>query len=151
MNATINIEASATELPRRRLADWLWRPWYAKIWWTAIPVWWTGIAASTKVEFLAAFYESALAGFLNVLLFPMTALMVLGVGYAQHWLDRRPFYNDGSGNHPSEIYPDPFDDEWDNRQCGQPHPSVDMYDPMSGTLYVGNPTSVNNGANFIAS
>src|SRR3546814_15362734 len=58
----------------------------SKMWWAAIPLWWIGMAASTKVAPLEIFYDGALAGFLNVLFFPMTALMVLGVGYAQTWL-----------------------------------------------------------------
>jgi hypothetical protein len=63
--------------------------WYAKLWWSAIPVWWLGMATTARVDVLAAFYGGALAGYLNVLFFPMTALMVLGVGYVRSvWTDR---------------------------------------------------------------
>lgn len=44
------------------------------------------MAASLKIPLLAEFYTSALAGFLNVLFFPMTALLVLGIGFAREWL-----------------------------------------------------------------
>ncbi|AMK23078.1 MULTISPECIES: hypothetical protein [Sphingomonadaceae] len=127
---------------RPGVRDWLWRPWYAKLWWAAISVWWTGMAASIKVALLTTFYASALAGYLNLLFFPMTAFIVLGFGYARAWLaafaeqgsdaNRAPFYS---------IVPDPFGDEFTRRRYGQPHPSVDIYDPRSGGLYIGNPFS----------
>ena len=34
---------------------------------------------------LEGFYTSALAGYLNILFFPMMALLILGIGYAQAW------------------------------------------------------------------
>ena len=86
MNTAADMPPTDPAAPRLRLADWLWRPWYAKAWWATIPVWWIGMAASTKIAPLEAFYDSAPAGFLNVLFFPMTALLALGVGYAQDWL-----------------------------------------------------------------
>lgn len=157
MNTTTNFEANKTVLdalaplealkPLRAveqptLVDWLWKPWYAKLWLLAIPVWWVGMAASTKMPSLAAFFESALAGFLNVLFFPMTALMVLGVRYVQDLLGRRPIQGDGNGIGLLIVDLDPFGDEVDGRKFGHPHPSVDMYDPRSGGLYIGNPESL---------
>ncbi|CAM8670796.1 hypothetical protein [Sphingobium cupriresistens] len=142
MNAAINIDENGVKLPQQKLADWLWHPWYAKIWWATIPVWWAGMAASTRFLSLAAFYESALAGFLNILFFPMTAIMVLGVGYAQHLLGRRPICGDGNGVELLNVDLDPFGDEVDGRKFGHPHPSVDMYHPRSGGLYIGSPESL---------
>lgn len=69
-----------------RASAWLWHPWYAKIWWTAIPIYWLGMAASLKVALLADFYMSAWAGFLNVLFFPPITLMILGVGFVREWI-----------------------------------------------------------------
>src|SRR3546814_6878932 len=54
-----------------KLSAWLWSPWYAKLWWAAIPIWWMGMAASTRVDALETFYRGALAGYLNILFFPM--------------------------------------------------------------------------------
>ncbi|WP_257556832.1 hypothetical protein [Sphingobium sp. CFD-2] len=96
MNNAAHIQAPEPASPRLKPADWLWRPWYAKLWWSAIPVWWIGMAASTRIAPLEAFYDSAAAGFLNVLFFPMMALMVLGIGYAQHWLAQFPKQGDGT-------------------------------------------------------
>ncbi|WP_263588821.1 hypothetical protein [Sphingopyxis sp. GC21] len=146
-----NEVTDANTATRSRASDWLWRPWYAKLWWAAIPIWWLGMAASARAPVLETFYDSAMAGFLNILFFPMTALMVLGIGYVQHLLERRPAMSNeeviGLG-----VFPvDPFDDDWDVRKPGQPHPSVDIYDPRSGRIYIGNPISPNNGARINAS
>src|SRR3546814_1690254 len=54
-----------------------------------------GMAASTRVDALETFYRGALAGYLNILFFPMTALMVLGVGYVRERLDS--FVQPGDG------------------------------------------------------
>lgn len=118
---------------RPSASEWLWRPWYAKVWWSAIPVWWIGMAAASVSEPVARFYDGALAGFLNVLFFPMTALLFLGVGFVRHWIDG--FVAVGAGpssevggmavGHASEF--------------ARLDPSIDIFDPRSGTLYVGNP------------
>ena len=81
-------ESDATAKVRVRASNWLWRPWHAKLWWAAILIYWLGMAASLQIPRLAEFYASALAGFLNVLLFPMTALVVLGIGFAREWFSR---------------------------------------------------------------
>ncbi len=72
-------EAAHQDRPRRAPSAWLWKLWYTKLWWTAIPFWWIGLVVSNVNGFLADFYSSALAGFLNILFMPMTALVVLGV------------------------------------------------------------------------
>ena len=146
MNTAADMPPTDPAAPRLRLADWLWRPWYAQAWWATIPVWWIGMAASTKIAPLEAFYDSAPAGFLNVLFFPMTALLALGVGYAQDWLTA--FAPQGEG--------DPISDEarariarlWEehDRAMEDIRAGSDIHDPRSGALYIGNPISPNNGA-----
>jgi len=124
-------EASIAAAPQPRASDWLWRPWYAKLWWSAVPVYWIGAAASVKIEWLAAFYGTAFAGYCNMFFFPMTALLVLGVGFARAWIDALP-----SGEMPLS-----FESElpWWERESRELGPSVDPRDPASGTLFVGNP------------
>lgn len=146
MNTAVDTPPTDPAATRLKLADWLWRPWYTKALWAAIPVWWIGMAVSTKVAPLEAFYDSALAGFLNVLFFPMTALMVLGVGYVQHWLaafspqgDGVPLSDDARANI-TGVWED-HDRAMEDLRAGS-----DIHDPRSGALYVGNPISPNNGA-----
>src|SRR3546814_21033059 len=75
MQASHLSDASTVDTVREPVArDWLWKPWYAKLWWAAIPVYWAGAAASLKLTALAEFYTSALAGYLNMLFFPLTKI-----------------------------------------------------------------------------
>lgn len=150
MNNAAHIQAPEPASPRLKPADWLWRPWHAKLWWSAIPVWWIGMAASTRIAPLEAFYDSAAAGFLNLLFFPMTAFMVLGVGYAQHWLAQFPKQGDGT----------PLSDEAVARavkRMREEHErgmedlraSTDVFDPRSGPLWIGNPLSFQHPGRFL--
>ncbi|WP_239019057.1 hypothetical protein [Sphingobium terrigena] len=126
--------APAEEGVRPRASDYLWRPWYAKLWWAAIPIYWAGMAASLKVPPLQDFYASALAGYFNVLFFPMTALMVLGVGYARVVLDR--LAEESVPGEPSDH------DFGPGRRVGAPPPGFDPLDPRSGALWIGNPSNI---------
>jgi len=126
---------------RSRASDWLWRPWHAKLWWASIPVWWVGMVASTRVPALESFYDSAMAGFLNILFFPMTALMVLGVGYVQHWLAEFPLPGDG-GLLPEEAAAGmAYLEAEDAFALEEFMARTNIYDPRSGGLFIGTPTS----------
>lgn len=149
MTTAVEMQATEPAAPQLKAADWLWRPWYAKAWWAAIPVWWIGMAASTKIAPLEAFYDSALAGFLNVLFFPMTALMLLGLGYAQQWV--AGFSATGGST--------PMSDEaaarttkrmWEEHERGMEdlRAGTDIFDPRSGGLYIGNPLSLQHPNRF---
>lgn len=150
MTTAVDMQATEPAAPQLKAADWLWRPWYAKAWWAAIPVWWIGMAASTKIAPLEAFYDSAAAGFLNVLFFPMTVLMVLGVGFARNWLAQFPKQGDGT----------PLSDEAmaravkrmraeHERGMEDLRASTDVFDPRSGPLWIGNPLSFQYPGRFL--
>lgn len=123
-----------------RASDWLWRPWYAKLWWATIPFWWAGMTASMKVAPLAAFYESALAGYLNVVFFPLIALVALGVGWARAFIsgfaleggEKLPVEALTALNEAEEGYEEVLEDLI---------ASTDPTDPRSDGLYFGNPLS----------
>lgn len=140
MQASPTFEPSKAETRQPVAADWLWRPWYAKLWWAAIPIYWAAAAASLKIPALAPFFESAVAGFINVLFFPPTTLLMLGFGFARAWLDR-PLVGDPLSDEDIEALEQMRmeDEEWE--RLG-PHWSVDIYDPRSGGLYIGNPNSL---------
>lgn len=145
--ATIEHDTAHQDRPRRALSAWLWKPWYAKLWWTAIPVWWTGLAASNVSEFLADFYSSALAGFLNVLFMPMTALVVLGAGYVRDWMDSVVGHGEGR-----PLSDEEEEEEFLAQQSWEEHhrlmrdmgKGTDMFDPRSGALWIGNPLNPSN-------
>lgn len=130
-----NVNFSGISIAERtlpKIADWLWRPLRAKIWWAAIPFYWVGMAASLHIEILADFYHSALAGVTNVFFFPPIAGLILSFGYFRILLERsEPGSNDGT-----EEYL-----EWRRKRYG---PSgmlreFDPLDPASGAMWVGNP------------
>jgi hypothetical protein len=129
-----------------KLSTWLWSPWYAKLWWAAIPVWWTGMVASTRVDVLETFYRGALAGYLNILFFPMTALMVLGVGYVRGRLDG--FVGPSDGIPPTDEEEEAFLARriWEehHRFLDNIGKGTDMFDPRSGPLWIGNPLNPHN-------
>lgn len=131
-------KVSRPEVPK--LSAWLWSPWYAKLWWVAIPIWWMGMAASVRVDTLEAFYRGALAGYLNVLFFPMTALMVLGVGYVRERLDG--FVGPGDGTPLShEVIEAERQRVWEEheRMVKRSRAFADPSDPRSGPFWIGSP------------
>ncbi len=71
-----------------RASNWLWRPWYAKLWWAIVPVYWGGRMASVKLTGLASFYDTLAAGYLAVLCNPFIVLLLLGFGFVRAKLDR---------------------------------------------------------------
>jgi hypothetical protein len=79
------------------LSNWLLRPWYAKLWWAAIPVYWLAMGEPTRPEFLNAFADSGYAVVTNIIFVPITALFALGVGFFRQaaidgWLEPLPAY-----------------------------------------------------------
>ena len=114
-----------------RLRNWLWRPWYAKLWWSGVPVYWLGMLATLKLDALAEVYRSAAGGFLNVLFFPPIVAIVLSFGFLRHWLASLPAHD-----------PDEMDDGglWNSRRFGPSRMprQFDPPDPASGPLWVGN-------------
>ena len=115
-----------------KISDWWWRPLRAKLWWSAIPFYWGGMFASLRVEALASFYHSAIAGFANVFFFPPLVAMILSFGYFKARIEQIEFDSDGDAE---EYF------EWRRKRYG---PSgmlreFDPLDPASGALWVGNP------------
>jgi len=106
------------------------------------------MAGASVIEPLSRFYDSAAAGFLNVLFFPMTALLVLGIGYAQSWLDG--FMRPGASTTTNFADLADVEDEY-LRAFEEINATTDIHDPRSGTLYVGNAISPNNGGRISVS
>lgn len=84
---------------RLRLFNWLWHPWYAKLWWSAIPLYWMAVGDPTRPVFLNEFAASEFALVANLLFIPITPLALLSLGYIRFALSvgrveprrRRPF------------------------------------------------------------
>jgi hypothetical protein len=69
-----------------RLAHWLWRPWYARVWWAGASLYWLGKLGSYWSEGLNAVFTTALAGYLNVAFFPPAIILVLANGFLWPWM-----------------------------------------------------------------
>ncbi len=120
-----------------RLRDWLWRPWYAKLWWSGVPAYLLGMLASVKIDALAEVYHSAAGGFLNILFFPPMVTLVLSFGFLRQRLASLPAQEDG------EFDEDAF---WESRKYG---PSglpkeIDPLDSSSGALWIGSSLNPHN-------
>lgn len=120
----------ASSSQRLGLGDYLWRPWYAKLWWIAIPIYWAPAGGPTRIAAIADFYSSGYATITNLLFLPITASVVLGFRYL-----RRLF----AGGEPASYWYDY--DVGKYRNPGFPHPSVDEFNPRSGLLWIGNRAS----------
>ncbi len=110
-----------------RLGDYLWQPWYAKIWWSAIPLYWLPAGGPTRISLLADYYDSGYAAIPNMIFLPVTAGLVLGFGYL------RRLFAEGQPADPN------FDVGYGTRRgYGMPHPTMDEFDPRSGPRWIGN-------------
>lgn len=106
-----------------RIGDWLWQPWYAKLWWLGSATYWIGKAVSFTVPALDEFYTSAWAGFLNIAFFPPLALMVLGLGFVRAWFAQSDW-----------EFVEPTHEQMFPRRSvgGMRDPASDPLDPRSG-------------------
>ncbi|MEC3909640.1 hypothetical protein U5A82_03885 [Sphingobium sp. CR2-8] len=123
-----------------RIGDWLWRPVYAKLWWSAVPVYWGGMAASGHVQPLGAFYNSAAAGFLTIFFFPPLVAFILWFGFFREWLAAQP-YVDSDAASPDQMFLGADSYGPSGMPC-----EFDPLDPRSGALWVGNTLNPLNAA-----
>ena len=123
-------DAKAAGAARPLARTWLWRRWYAKVWWLGATAYWLGKSVSFARPILDEFYTSALAGFLNILLFPSTILLILGFGFVRAW----------SAWSDLELLSPPHEEMFPKRSVGGwRDPYTDPLDPRSGTLWIGSP------------
>ena len=118
------------------IGDWLWRPFHARLWWSAVPFYWAGMTASSRVEFLATFYSSAIAGFVNVFFLPPLVALILSYGYFKAWL--------ATAKSDPEFAPDEEAEEFFVQRRNRYGPSgmlreFDPLDPASGSNWIGSP------------
>jgi hypothetical protein len=118
-------EGDETPTDRIRVSAFLWRPWYAKLWWALIPLYWLAAGEPTRPPFLNPFFESGYSVVISILFTPITAIVVLGA---------RMFRKAAAS---SDLVP--LDTEkfgW--RGPGVLPPWLDETNPASGPLWIGN-------------
>ncbi len=69
-----------------RLGDYLWRPWYARLWWISIALLWTAALIVSLFD-IRLHPEEAYIQYLAFVLHPQVALPVLGFGFVWRWLE----------------------------------------------------------------
>lgn len=69
-----------------RLGDWLWRPWYAKLWWILIVLYWLGAFAAQWFPNLQPIFHGDGFPVIFLVLHPFAAIPVLGFGFARAWV-----------------------------------------------------------------
>ena len=123
----VGLPESLPPRPSLRASDWLWRPWYAKLWWIAIPIYWAPAGGPTRVAAIADFYSSGYAIVTNLMFLPLTAGLLLGFGYI-----RRLLAEGESAPHWYDYKAGEYREPWYPRRL------LDEYDPGSGSLWIGN-------------
>lgn len=115
--------------PRARPSarEFLWRPWYAKLWWICIPIYWILIADPTRPSFLDPIVRSGYTAIANIAFLPLTAIFVLGFKFFARFFDGG---RTASDERETEIGA--------HRPAGYPHPTIDEFDPASGPRWIGN-------------
>ena len=92
------------------------------------------MALSTRIDTLEAFYRGGIAGYLDILFFPMTAVMVLGVGYVRERLDSFIGQGDGVPLSDEEVFGKSMSGWWRDRALSPIHSTPDLDRSGSATL-----------------
>lgn len=73
-------DAAPASEERYRIGHWIWEPWYAKLWWFAIPAYWVLIFSMPR-GLVYAYVWSGFVALLNLFFMPVTAFLILGFGF----------------------------------------------------------------------
>jgi len=86
----VTAEPDAQERSRvaPRFSDWVWRPWYAKIWWLVTIGYWFGAFIAGWVPALRPVFQNDRFPIIFLILHPFFIFPVLGYGYARACLLR---------------------------------------------------------------
>lgn len=131
-----NVDAVETDgalADRPRAADWIWRPWYAKLYWSAALLYWSVFLASWIWRLLPDFFSSVGGAYLGLAFHPLTVLIVLGFGFV------RAFFSTGEWEWVERTH-----EEGIPRKSvgGLRNPYADPLDPRSGMNWIGHPSKI---------
>lgn len=73
--------SASSEVDAPRAIDWIWRPWYARLWWGAIALFWAVATLYPLLEIRRFPVSSTALMYVAMILHPQAALPVLGFGY----------------------------------------------------------------------
>lgn len=72
---------------RPRIMDWVWKPWYARLWWSATALYWSIGALGFIYRPILDLYHTDFAYFLHIVFYPIFALVLMSVGWATAWMN----------------------------------------------------------------
>jgi hypothetical protein len=121
-------DTSVRAHPRAR--DYFWRPWYAKLWWVSIPIYWLILGGFGGFQLIDAQIGSWPIAILNVVFLPITAGLFLGFGFFSRLL------------HAGNDQPD-ADDTWRYHDPANP---AGFQGPMA---YLSDPTDIRSPLNTL--
>lgn len=125
-----NAETVGSSAAPPRAADWIWRPWYAKLYWAFAAFYWCVFLVSWTWRLFPDFFGSVSGAYLNLAFHPFTILIVLGFGFL------RAFFSTADWE-----WVEPTHEEMFSKRSvgGLSDPYSDPADPRSGMLWVGSP------------
>lgn len=116
--------------PRLQVGDWIWRPWYAKLYWAAELFYWSLFLISWQLGMFREFFHSEAADYLGLILHPFTAAAILGFGFVRAFLTAQSWEGvegeGAAGQRRKSI-------------GGLMNPHADPLDPRYGMNWVGSP------------
>ncbi|HEX7856808.1 MAG TPA: hypothetical protein VF503_24270 [Sphingobium sp.] len=125
-----NVVIDKAPADRPHAADWIWRPWYAKLYWFAAAFYWIAFLASWIWRLAPDIFGGVTGAYLGAALHPVTGLVVLGFGFV------RAFFSAGEWEWAELTHEEMFSQR---SVGGLSDPYSDPADPRSGMLWVGSP------------
>ena len=74
-------------IERPRISDWVWKPWYARFWWSVTAVYWGVGALGFLYRPILDLYLTDFAYYLHVVFYPVFAFVFMSVGWVIAWLN----------------------------------------------------------------
>lgn len=74
-------------IERPRISDWVWKPWYARLWWSLTAIYWSVGALGFVYRPILELYMTDVAYLLHVVFYPVFAFVLMAFGWARAWMD----------------------------------------------------------------
>jgi hypothetical protein len=83
--SAVDKEKLMTERPR--LLNWVWRPRYAKLWWSLTAIYWSVGALGLVFRPILDLYMTDVAYILHVVFYPIFAFVLMAFGWIRAWIN----------------------------------------------------------------
>ncbi len=131
-------DESRASIERPDIVQWVWRPWYARLWWSLSAIYWIVGTGALFFQPLADFYTAPVAGSLHIAFFPVFAFVLFAFGWVRAWVDALDYV----AAHPDEENTLGWawsDEGWPDRQNREYWDPTNFFSPFAGTMKLGHP------------